>query len=520
MQDGPPTMWKLSIEDDHGAPTVVQLVRSEYTLGRAEENTIRLTERNVSRCHARLLKQGAGWFLADLESYNGCYVNGARAVETTPVGPTDLIQIGDYRLEFITDEVVAPLDLENSDRTRTLPNLATSLSSHADRLVMVVGPTPGREYLLVRGRQTIGRGEDCSICINHASVSRVHSEINYIEDGRYEIIDQGSSNGIRINGVELSQGLLDARDLVEFGDIVLKFIVAGQVYKPSPEESQQLAALLGVDPSGATPSTRERIRLLWNTMSRPTRIGMSLLATAVVLLFGAVVVTGQGQAESASPVSSASGDQWLSQLQDAKAMLARADVDGAHRRIQGLPLSSNLRADTAFRNIEARWADAMLERAERATTAEESRLLLDRVARATTVDDIRRRRASDKLVALAPAGAVEVGDLPKAKPTLAPTTVAPERAIREVAASELAPAHVPAGPPARVPSSTSQTAGSPTTAQVASPAVDMAASGDLAKAQTAKESLKAKVNAGTATDQDRRILRGLCRQLGDSSCSR
>ena len=45
-------MWKLTIEDDQASKTVVHLVRDDYTIGRAEENTVRLTERNISRRHA------------------------------------------------------------------------------------------------------------------------------------------------------------------------------------------------------------------------------------------------------------------------------------------------------------------------------------------------------------------------------------------------------------------------------------------------------------------------------------
>src|SRR6185503_15470220 len=47
---------KLIIEDDEGRKTVVPFVRDEITIGRQEGNTIRLTERNVSRRHARLVK--------------------------------------------------------------------------------------------------------------------------------------------------------------------------------------------------------------------------------------------------------------------------------------------------------------------------------------------------------------------------------------------------------------------------------------------------------------------------------
>jgi len=40
-------MWKLTIEDDQANKTVVHLVRDEYSVGRAEDNTVRLTERNI-----------------------------------------------------------------------------------------------------------------------------------------------------------------------------------------------------------------------------------------------------------------------------------------------------------------------------------------------------------------------------------------------------------------------------------------------------------------------------------------
>ncbi|MCC6666907.1 MAG: FHA domain-containing protein, partial [Polyangiaceae bacterium] len=51
-------MWKLSIEDDQANKTVVSLVRDEYSIGRGEENTVRLTERNISRRHAKLTRNG------------------------------------------------------------------------------------------------------------------------------------------------------------------------------------------------------------------------------------------------------------------------------------------------------------------------------------------------------------------------------------------------------------------------------------------------------------------------------
>src|SRR5207253_98230 len=81
-----PPMWKLVIEDDEAKRTVVPLTRDEYSIGRREGNVIRLTERNVSREHARLYKRsGPGgngakqvYVIEDLTSYNGVFVNGLR----------------------------------------------------------------------------------------------------------------------------------------------------------------------------------------------------------------------------------------------------------------------------------------------------------------------------------------------------------------------------------------------------------------------------------------------------------
>lgn len=135
-------MWKLSIEDDQANKTVVSLVRDEYSIGRGEENTVRLTERNISRRHAKLTRNGTGWLFDDLASYNGCFVNGVRVSEPQRLEHGDLVQVGDYRLELM-DEQVAGAAYNKS----TVPGThrAQALLSQSDRLFMLAGPTPGAE---------------------------------------------------------------------------------------------------------------------------------------------------------------------------------------------------------------------------------------------------------------------------------------------------------------------------------------------------------------------------------------
>src|SRR6476469_1291804 len=79
-------MFKLVIQDDEGKTTIVPLIRDEITIGRKEGNTIRLTERNVSRRHARILRNNGEVHIEDLGSYNGIRVNNARIAERVSLG--------------------------------------------------------------------------------------------------------------------------------------------------------------------------------------------------------------------------------------------------------------------------------------------------------------------------------------------------------------------------------------------------------------------------------------------------
>jgi pSer/pThr/pTyr-binding forkhead associated (FHA) protein len=94
---------KLIIEDDAGKTIVVPFARDEITIGRKEGNTIRLTERNVSRFHAKLEKNSANFFIEDLGSYNGIKLNGDKIKGKVAIQEGDLIEIGDYHLALQTE---------------------------------------------------------------------------------------------------------------------------------------------------------------------------------------------------------------------------------------------------------------------------------------------------------------------------------------------------------------------------------------------------------------------------------
>jgi hypothetical protein len=46
-----------------------------------------------------------------------------------------------------------------------------------------------------------------------------------------------------VNGVELKRGILEAGDALELGDVRLRFVGAGKVFRSGADQSQQLSAV-------------------------------------------------------------------------------------------------------------------------------------------------------------------------------------------------------------------------------------------------------------------------------------
>jgi hypothetical protein len=76
------------------------LERDEVMVGRSPECEIFLDDVTVSRRHAVLTRRDDGFYINDLGSLNGTYVN-RRRVESAKLSDGDDVQIGKYRLTFL-----------------------------------------------------------------------------------------------------------------------------------------------------------------------------------------------------------------------------------------------------------------------------------------------------------------------------------------------------------------------------------------------------------------------------------
>jgi pSer/pThr/pTyr-binding forkhead associated (FHA) protein len=78
--------------------------RKPMTIGRDPSNDIVLADRSVSGNHAVIRYLGGEWVLADLDSRNGTYVNGAAIATETSISEHDVVQFGAVRLQMLTHE--------------------------------------------------------------------------------------------------------------------------------------------------------------------------------------------------------------------------------------------------------------------------------------------------------------------------------------------------------------------------------------------------------------------------------
>jgi len=284
-------MHKLVISDDEGKTTVVPLVRDEITIGRKEGNTIRLTERNVSRRHARLKKANGAYLIEDLESYNGIKVNGRRIEKELELKLGDQVGIGDYMIALQDEAADATnvAEVQTAAITPALRHAAVADSPTAmiaapaapvappppARLVMISPPAPGAEFAFQKAKMRVGRAEDLDICVNHRSISREHAELAR-EGNRIRLLDLGSANGTRVNGQDVTDTLLAPGDVIELGQVRFRYVGEGETYHFDAERTVQMDALVMPTPTSRVPMV----------------IGAAIVAVALIGTCAFVAMTG------------------------------------------------------------------------------------------------------------------------------------------------------------------------------------------------------------------------------------
>ena len=91
------------------------------------------------------------------------------------------------------------------------------------RIIVLSEQLRGQSFDLTAERYTVGRHEDCSVCLPDPTISSHHCTLVRTESGAYELQDEGSTNGTRVNGVRVKTQKLVNSDIVQVGAIEMLF---------------------------------------------------------------------------------------------------------------------------------------------------------------------------------------------------------------------------------------------------------------------------------------------------------
>jgi len=89
---------ELVVADSSGKRTVP--LKDSITVGRAATCDLVLSDTYVSNVHARIFAKDGAYWLEDLGSTNGTYMNRAKVAVPTAIGPGDEIRMGKATLEL------------------------------------------------------------------------------------------------------------------------------------------------------------------------------------------------------------------------------------------------------------------------------------------------------------------------------------------------------------------------------------------------------------------------------------
>lgn len=86
-------------------------------------------------------------------------------------------------------------------------------------------PGEGEQEIGVsKSELTLGRDPANDIVIEDAKVSRLHARFEFSTQGEVRVIDTGSTNGVKVNGVKVKETTIKPGDVVELGESKIRFI--------------------------------------------------------------------------------------------------------------------------------------------------------------------------------------------------------------------------------------------------------------------------------------------------------
>ncbi|MBW1710845.1 MAG: FHA domain-containing protein [Deltaproteobacteria bacterium] len=213
------------------------LGQGKAVIGRSPDCDISIDNSAISRKHASIEFKDGDYFLTDLESSNGTFLNGDKIEGLQLLKPGDNIGIAKFTLTFQETpqaevqklmgddanlEATVVVDAEKMVESFAAPgNAATSTVSGPRKLVVLKGNSNIKELAFEHDVITIGKSKSCDLIIPGFWVSKVEATISHRKNNYY-LNPLGGS--LKLNTQKISkETILKVGDTFAVGKAVIAF---------------------------------------------------------------------------------------------------------------------------------------------------------------------------------------------------------------------------------------------------------------------------------------------------------
>ncbi|HEX9508704.1 MAG TPA: GGDEF domain-containing protein [Myxococcales bacterium] len=122
---------------------------------------------------------------------------------------------------------------EDKTSVYSVPDLLDSEHGQSAFLIMISAKSAagiGRMHKLDKSEVVLGRSSECQFQVDDDGISRRHAKVCIAPDGKFQVIDLGSTNGTYLNGTRVDAAVLKDGDKIQIGsNTVVKFSLQDQL---------------------------------------------------------------------------------------------------------------------------------------------------------------------------------------------------------------------------------------------------------------------------------------------------
>ncbi len=224
---------RLALEGPFG---IRELAGATAILGRDPQSAIALDDPQVSFTHAQLSRSGPYFYLRDLGSASGTWLNAAPVTIPMRLKDGDRIRLGGVELVVRLRGGAPPPSLPPT----SLFALGPSSGGPTPHLEVRLGQSLGLGFALSTSPTTLGRDSNCTIRLDDESIAPHHATLQVAgaagaaggPQGPWAIADASGRGSTLHNGRPIGSGVwapLGAGDVLMLGEVVVVFTV-GQAH--------------------------------------------------------------------------------------------------------------------------------------------------------------------------------------------------------------------------------------------------------------------------------------------------